>query len=183
MTIWYNAFLYGKTRYSRYLEFLHGKLPSPSRLHRSWLHRWFGEGIFRPELWVPTRYSLAMGIAVGWFFGLLPFFGLQIAFAMIMGFYLRCHFPTAVLGTFISNPLTIPGILVLQYGLGKRICRAGNLDFFPAHSHWPQFLHHGIPLAVGALTSALAMAVLGYGLIWCFWNLAKRSEKKRIEVV
>ena len=183
MTIWYKVFLYGKTKSLRYLEILHSKLPSPNSLHQSWLHRWFGEGIFRPELWVPTRYSLAMGLAVGWFFGLLPCFGFQIAFALILGFYLRCHFPTAALGTFISNPLTIPAILVLQYALGKRICRVCNLDPLPVYSHWPQVMHHGIPLAIGALTSALAMAILGYGLIWFVWSLTKNPEKKRVEVV
>lgn len=136
-----------------------------------------------PELWAPTRYSLAMGIAVGWFIGLLPFFGFQIALSLILSFFLRCHFPTAALGTFITNPLTTPAILFLQYGLGKKICRIWDLEALSLNAHWPQVIHHGIPFAVGALVSGAAMAGFGYALLWSAWSLSKRPGKNRFEVV
>jgi uncharacterized protein len=183
VTIWYNAFRFGKTQSRKYLDSLLAKLPGPESIRRSWLHRWFGEGVLRQEFWVPTRYSLAMGIAVGWFFGLLPFFGLQITFSLVLGFFLRCHFPTAVLGTFISNPLTTPAILILQYGFGKWICRLCNLDILSASTLWPSVMNHGIPLLIGAVVSALAMAIIGYGLIWMVWGINERAGQKAQGVV
>lgn len=177
MTIWYNAFRFGKTQSAKYSKFLIGKLPSPQWVRHSWLYRWFGEGMFRPELWEPTRYSLAMGMGVGWFSGLLPIFGFQKSLAFILGFFLRCHFPTAVLGTLISNPLTIPAILVLQYGLGIMIYGALHLDGFKSAAPLSHVFRYAIPIGIGALASALAFAILGFGLVWFAWGLKKTLEE------
>jgi uncharacterized protein (DUF2062 family) len=107
-----------------------------------------------------------MGLAVGLFFGMLPTFGLQIALALLFGLFLRGHFPTAVLGTFITNPLTTPGILVAQYGAGRWLaCHLWLED--PGLS---PVLHHGIWLAMGSLASAFACALGGYLGIWALWG-------------
>jgi uncharacterized protein (DUF2062 family) len=107
-----------------------------------------------------------MGLAVGLFFGMLPTFGLQIALALLFGLFLRGHFPTAVLGTFITNPLTTPGILVAQYGMGRWLaCHLWLWDAGPS-----PILHHGIWLALGSLTSASACALGGYLGIWMVWG-------------
>lgn len=166
MTNWYRVFPIGKKERQAALANLIGRLPSPDSLRHSWLHRCFGDRIFHPDLWMPSRSSLAMGLAVGWFFGLLPVFGLQIALALLCGLYLRGHFPTAVLGTFISNPLTTPGILIVQYGIGRwmaRLFRIESLGLAPV-------LRHGIPLGLGSLASALALALLGYLGVWLVWG-------------
>jgi uncharacterized protein (DUF2062 family) len=141
-------------------------MPSPESLRGGWLHRRFGDRIFHADLWIPSRSSLAMGLAIGWFFGLLPVFGLQIALALLCGLFLRGHFPTAVLGTFISNPLTTPAILVVQYGLGRWIARIFHLDVMAM----APVLHHGIPFGAGSLASSALAAVVGYFGAWCVWG-------------
>lgn len=175
MTIWYKAFLFGKNLSGRYRKFSLRKLPSPASLKHSWLHRYFGDGIFRSEFWSPTRRSLAIGLALGWFLGLLPLFGLQIELVLLFGFLLRCHLPTAVFGTFISNPLTLPGILLLQYGLGKKICLLLGIAPTSEFQFWTRWIQHGIPLGVGAFTSACGMGLVGFGLIWLAWKPKRRT--------
>ncbi len=170
MTNWYRVFPFGKKDRRASLADLAGRLPSPESLRRSWLHRRFGERIFHPALWTPTRSSLAMGLAVGWFIGLLPVFGLQIALALLAGLYLRGHFPTAVLGTFISNPLTTPGILIVQYAFGRWIAHRLRMD----GPGLAPLLHHGIPFGLGCLASALAVAALGYLGVWLAFGWLER---------
>jgi uncharacterized protein len=166
MTIWNRIFPFGKSAWVRSLEKLRSRLPHPDSVRDSWLHRIFGDRIFHPDLWIPTRSSLAMGLAIGWFFGLLPVFGLQIALALVFGLVFRGHFPKAVLGTFITNPFTTPAILVGQYGLGQWLCTHGALTPFPAASSLPEMILLGLPLILGSGVSATVFAVLGYGLIW-----------------
>jgi uncharacterized protein (DUF2062 family) len=144
------------------------RLPSPQSLRHSWLHRRFGDRIFHPDLWLPTRSSLAMGLAIGWFIGLLPVYGLQIVLALLCGLFLRGHFPTAVLGTFITNPLTTPGILVLQYGFGHWLARMLKVDAAPGAD---PLLHHGVQLGLGSLASAFAFGIAGYVGINLVWGL------------
>jgi len=174
MTKWYSLFPIGKTGRRASLQALLRRLPNPESLRNSWLHRLFGDRIFHPDLWMPSRSSLAMGLAIGWFIGLLPIFGLHIALALICGLFLRGHFPTIVLGTFICNPLTTPGILVVQYGFGQWIVRRfrmENLDASP-------FLQHGIPFGLGSLASALALALLGYLGTWFAWGMLGRNRER-----
>jgi uncharacterized protein (DUF2062 family) len=172
MTNWYRVFPFGKSERAAALARLMNRLPKPESLRHGWLHRWFGDRIFHPDLWMPSRSSLAMGLAIGWFFGLLPVFGLQIALALVCGLYFRGHFPTAVLGTFISNPLTTPGILVVQYGFGQWILRRFRIDNVEA----APLLHHGIPFGLGSLASACAFALLGYLGAWLVWGWTGRSR-------
>lgn len=170
MTIWNRVFLFGKSQWHKSRESLLIRIPNPNSLRRTWLHRSFGERIFHSDLWVPTRSSVAMGLAIGWFFGMLPVFGLQIALSLVFGLFFRGHFPTAVLGTFISNPVTTPGILVLQYGLGKWLCREMHIETLPAFVPWPHIMHHGLPLGVGAVATAVIFSMVGYIGVWLLWG-------------
>ena len=166
MTIWNRVFPFGKSGWARSMNSLVRRLPEPQSLRSSWLHRLFGDRIFHPDLWIPTRYSLAMGLAIGWFFGLLPVFGLQIALALMCGLAFRGHFPTAVLGTFITNPLTTPGILVVQYGFGQWLIRHGALELLLGTSTIPEAINLGMPFFLGSVVSAAIFAGLGYAGIW-----------------
>ena len=42
----------------------------PTRLRDTWVHRVLGERLFDPHLWVPSRETLAAGLAVGTFIAL-----------------------------------------------------------------------------------------------------------------
>lgn len=99
---------------------------------------------------------------MGWFIGLLPIFGFQIAIVLYLGSLVRCHLPAAVLGTFISNLLTVPAILVLQYLVGDWICKWGGLSPEFQSAGVTLIAQHAFPLLLGATASAVSFGVLGY---------------------
>ena len=128
-----------------------------------------------PVFWIPTRHSLALGAAQGWFIGLLPIFGIQIPLALLIGSYTRSHLPSAVLGTFITNPLTVPAILLLQYWMGNRVLRSfGTLGWFNAFEAGV-IARLAIQLLCGGILSASIAGIIGYLGVWIFWGL-RREE-------
>lgn len=144
------------------LEHIFRQLPTPESIRKSWLYPWLGESLMAPAFWIPSRHSLALGVGMGWFIGLLPIFGFRIALVLFLGSQIRCHLPAAVLGTFISNPLTVPAILVLQYLVGDRICKFGGISPAFQSAGVTLIAQHAFPLVLGATASATFFGVVGY---------------------
>ncbi len=51
-----------------------------------------------------THHAVALGTAVGMFFGLLPVTGLQIALVIFASLFVRFNRPAGVLATYVTNP-------------------------------------------------------------------------------
>jgi uncharacterized protein (DUF2062 family) len=70
-----------------------------------------------------------------------------------------------VLGTFISNLFTLPGILAFQYMTGRWVfLKAG---FNPTGIGWDTFLaKHLPPLLIGSFATALVAGIAGYAGVW-----------------
>jgi uncharacterized protein (DUF2062 family) len=71
--------------------------PRPRHLHGSFIHRLLGSRLFEPALWVPARDTLAKGVTIGIFIGLLPLIGLQIIVSVILCYLLRANIAGAAL--------------------------------------------------------------------------------------
>jgi len=156
------------------LEYYLKRLPTPESLRSSWLFPLFGLSLMRTDHWYPSRHSLAFGISLGWFIGLLPVFGLHMALGLLVGILVRGHLPSIVFGTFISNPFTIPGILALQYLAGRWLCSLAGTDFargFASLPSVPQFL---AAMLMGGVFSALISGILGYAGIRIY--LSRRGK-------
>jgi uncharacterized protein (DUF2062 family) len=157
-------------------DFYLRRLPTPETVRSSWLFHLFGPSMMRLEYWVPSRHSLALGIGLGWFVGMTPLFGVQIALGLLLGTLARCHLPAVVFGTFISNPFTVPGILAIQYLAGRWIC---SVAWFPALSSFAEssvLLRHLVPLLAGGLVSAILAGVMGYALVWIYLGWRRRNS-------
>ena len=79
--------------------------PSREQLVRS---RWLGPLAHRfqdDRLWQADRGSVARGVAIGLFFGLLLPLA-QFLFAVAFAILLRGHVAVAAAATFVTNPLT-----------------------------------------------------------------------------
>ena len=63
--------------------------------------------------------SIAAGASIGMFVGMLPVYGFQMIIAAALSTVARVNKVASVIPVWISNPLTIPPILYLQYKLGK----------------------------------------------------------------
>lgn len=149
-------------------------------------------------LWQFNRRSVAGGVAIGLFFGiLLPF--AQIFLAAIAAIFLRVNLPVAAFSTLVTNPLTFPPIYYLAYRLGDVLTGSTPVPPEPvieaevAHMveaqqgdiegwipHLMEWLHSvGLPLATGLSVLAVSAAIIGYIAISALWRLHTRISWKR----
>jgi uncharacterized protein (DUF2062 family) len=141
----------------------------------------FGGFLRHPNLWHLNRHSVAGGVAVGMFSGLVPG-PLQMLTAALLAVPLRVNLPVALATTFYTNPLTIGPLYLLAYLIGRLIIGGGVVPLTPPPAiEWSQpaasfdaFIHWvlsmGTPLAVGLPVLALILAALGYACVQIGWR-------------
>lgn len=164
-------------------KFLHGFLPHHETVKN---HRWlrpFGSWLHHPNLWHLHRRSVAGGVAVGLFCGLIPG-PLQMISAALLAVLLRINLPVAVFVTFYSNPFTIVPLYLLAFELGAWVSGAGNGAALAKRSFpevnwqdWPGELWGwlatlGKPFLIGLPLLAVALAITGYFAVRVAWRLA-----------
>ena len=88
-----------------------------SILQAKWV-KWMGPRLLHPRLWVFSRRGVAIGAALGVFFGfLIPV--AQIPFTAAMAVIMRANIPAAAAGTLITNPLTFAPIMISAHTVGS----------------------------------------------------------------
>jgi len=161
-------------------------LPSHQSITGNRYVAWFGPWLKHHNLWHLHRRSVAGGVAVGLFSGLVPG-PLQILTGVILAIVFRVNLPVAALVTFYTNPLTIVPLYYLAYRYGALVTGsngAGQLpatfsmegkgftEWIPALIDW--MLSLGKPLAVGLPLLAVTLAAAGYLLVDGAWRLYVR---------
>jgi uncharacterized protein (DUF2062 family) len=156
-------------------------LPSHERVRNNRHMARFGGFLQHPNLWHLNRHSVAGGVAVGMFSGLVPG-PLQMLTAALLAVPLRVNLPVALATTLYTNPLTIGPLYVLAYLMGRLIIGGAGAPFTaPPDFQWSNLrasldaflgwtLSLGAPLAVGLVTLALALAALGYACVQIGWR-------------
>ena len=155
-----------------------------------WLHH-------HPNLWCLNRRSVAGGVAIGLFAGLIPG-PFQMLGALLLAIPLKRNIPVALATTLYTNPFTIVPLYVIAYEYGRLLLRQ-NGDSVPIASFemnwsdWWASMHAlidwalalGKPLGVGLVALALTLAALGYAAVYFAWRLhvvlAWRARRKRRE--
>jgi len=166
-----------RSRIGRYLR----HLPRAKHIRGTWIHRFFGDRLFSPELWHPTRERFAAGMAVGAFFALMPPLPIQMIGAALAAYITRVNVPAAIAGTWISNPFTFPFCIYLQYRLGCLVLQREPMhlrseDLVAELSKTP------LPYIAGVLPAAILMALVSYPvtlLLWDFITGRVEASKKR----
>lgn len=148
-------------------------LPDARAVRESPALRRLGPLLERPWLWRCTRRGVALGLALGMFFGLLLPLG-QSLVSGALAILLRANLPAAVLATFVSNPLTTPGIVVAGYYVGTM---ALGLPFSPpgdeAGLPWSdRIAAMGEPVLAGLLVMANSAALLTYAGVRIAWRIS-----------
>jgi uncharacterized protein len=161
--------------------------PSRESLTRS---RWLAplaHHLHDERLWHMDRGSVARGVAIGVFFGLmLPL--AQFLFAVAFAVWLRGHVVIAAAATFVTNPLTFAPLYWLAHRIGSTLLGRSRFDAKAdaavveaqveaaaaaqgwLSATWEAVLSAGAPLLVGLAVMAAAGAVLGFGLVWLLWR-------------
>jgi uncharacterized protein (DUF2062 family) len=158
-------------------------LPDPRTLREHRSLRWMGPMLHHPRLWHVNRRGIALGIAIGVFFGLLIPVA-QILFAATAALLLRANIPAAVGSTLITNPFTFAPVYYAAYHLGVWMLGISNLPVAEVDLGnvaaktstglmlWVDRLAAvGAPLALGLLTLAVCLSVLIYFAVHWTWRL------------
>lgn len=113
---------------------------------------------------------IALGVAIGVFWGILPTFGFAILFSVPTAFVLRANRLSAIAGTFVSNPLTWFFIYPFGYKIGQQILGLPPMDFSGGLFRLQNLLNLGKALAVGAYVGnfllAMGISLLSYLVVW-----------------
>lgn len=139
-------------------------------------HRWLGDHLFSKPLWVPQRNTVATGLALGLFIAFTPTIPFQMALAATGAFLLKLNLPAAVVGVWVTNPLTAVPIYLSANRLGRRLLEDTWLldlvqEFFVQESRFATFFNHTLYLWTGSLVMAVLAALLAWGAVHVSWRL------------
>jgi hypothetical protein len=151
-----------------------------------WLHPFLGH----PQLWHWSRRGVAMGVALGVFFGLLIPFA-QIPFSTGAAVLLRANVPAAAASTLVTNPVTFGPVYYAAYHLGTWIYGTGDNANYPDTppeveqdlSIWERLSQLGLPLITGLAIMAVIFGLASYFVISAVWYwrvMAKRRRNKQL---
>ena len=156
---------------------------------------WLGPWLSDAKLWHWSRRGVALGVALGVFFGLLIPIA-QIPLSVAAAVVLRANVPAAAASTLITNPVTFGPIYYFAYRFGswvtgdstpRRLPPAGTaiVDLKKIDSDaslWQRIAALGKPLLIGLTTVAVLMGLFTYGLITLVWRwhaMAKRRRRRK----
>jgi len=161
-------------------------MPDHKKMHEHPHLKKFGHRLTEPRLWHLNRRTIALGVALGLFIGFMPVFG-QMFIAAGLAIILRVNLPTAVVSTWISNPLTAVPVYFFAYKVGAWVLQLPvEVHAFDLSIEWftHEFLIIWQPLLLGCIICGLIAAILGIIFVRLFWRLMvirnwlKRKRKK-----
>lgn len=160
-------------------------LPSYESIQQNRFVGLFGELLRHHNLWYVHRRSVAGGVAVGFFAGLIPGSNpVQFFFAALFARIFRVNLPVAVFTTLYSNPFTIVPIYIAAYSIGEIVLGGGNgampmadlnlmnksiSEWVPAMVDWVISL--GKPVLAGLLLLALILPITSYIAVRGAWRV------------
>ncbi len=131
-----------------------------------------------------SPHDIALGLSLGVFIGLLPIIPFQFITVLVLAMALRCSKLTALLGTLIANPLSIPFLYFIKFRLGcfflPDLCSRYN----PEHWSMSELLQTGWPvfgaMLLGGVLIGLPSAVVAYFLARYLMELYHVRRAKKI---
>lgn len=166
---------------SSWLQRLRARAPTRAQLEaKPWLKHLLPY-LSHPKLWHWSRRSVASGVAIGVFFGLMIPVA-QILCAVIIAIVIRANIPIAALATLVTNPLTFAPIYYSAYQLGSWLISQSTV--MPAHASetaglWANLGTIGLPLLLGLSILATLCAALSYLLTSLLWTWRVTARRRR----
>lgn len=164
-------------------KYIRKYLPSNESIRQYRFVSVFGKWLHHPNLWHLNRRSVAGGVAIGMFTGLIPG-PVQMICAAILSIIFRVNLPIAMFTTFYTNPFTIVPLYIAAYAIGALVVGhhsngmphppagvhdTGWLDWVPALIDW--MVAMGRPFVLGLVLLAVILAVLGYFAVQAGWRM------------
>ncbi|MDH3998059.1 MAG: DUF2062 domain-containing protein [Desulfuromonadales bacterium] len=134
---------------------------------------WRGVGFIRQAKLMLVRFvrlrglpdEIAKGVALGIFIGMTPTFGAQMLIAIFFAYLLRENRLAAVLGVWVTNPVTAPFIYGAQYECGRILLGMERFALpseftFDAYSNLGWEIMH--PMLLGSLIFGVVFSLISY---------------------
>lgn len=128
--------------------------------------------------------EVARGMALGVFIGMTPTMGVQMPIALFFAMLLRENKLAAVLGVWISNPMTAIPIYTFNFKMGKYLLGTHDLKM-PNFSSLEDVLQLGYdflgPLTVGSLVVGIVAAAVAYVATLYIYSAVKYEKEKIVK--
>ncbi|MCM2479400.1 DUF2062 domain-containing protein [Serpentinimonas maccroryi] len=183
------------------LDRLKKLMPERERLQQNRWLRWLRPWLGHPRLWHLSRKGVALGMAIGVFFGLLIPVA-QIPASAVVSVLLRAHLPAAAASTLVTNPVTFAPVYYAAYELGRVILReeaatedelariverktqdhaqAGELTLTQQiQQGWRRLGEIGKPLILGLSILAVTLGLAVYFGVSAIWTLRVRLARRQ----
>lgn len=175
-------------------------IPSRNAIENNRWLRWLGPWLKDHRLWHMSRKGIALGMAIGVFFGFLIPFG-QIPPAATMAVIMRANVPVTIASTLVTNPVTFGPVYYGAYRLGRfvllepeptteeiesllaqatvapEIEASGFIERI--QNAWHRLTQVGKPLFVGLAIVATLSGLLTYALVHWLWLMRVRIARWR----
>lgn len=142
-----------KVHYLRIVRRAFRALRHKNLRHRPWWQK-VSKPLFHRSLWMPCRDTVASGLAIGFFFSMMPMIP-QSIFAAIIAMRVKVNVPFAMAACFISNPFTNVPFWIAQIRLGQWLIDALSLPV-------PHFLHKATMSLPGVGTMSVSNFIVGF---------------------
>jgi uncharacterized protein (DUF2062 family) len=115
--------------------------------------------------------EIALGVAVGIFVAFIPLFGTHTIMAIALASLLRVNTLIVLIGTQISNPLTLPFQLFISAEVGSVILNGKFLEIKFSHELSYLLGHYLLPIIVGGLILGIVGSGVSYLLVKGFFYI------------
>ena len=112
-------------------KFFRKYLPSHDSVKQNRHVARFGAFLHHPNLWHLNRHSVAGGVAIGMFSGLVPG-PFQMLAAALLCILTKVNLPVALVTTFYTNPFTIGPLYFAAYQIGRLLIGGDGAVTAPA---------------------------------------------------
>lgn len=171
------------TRYSMPKKIFKKITPSPEFIRNHPSLDAIAHLLHDPNLFHLNRHSVRRAFAIGLGIAMLPIYG-HMLIAAVLAVWVRANIAISVILVWISNPLTFPLMLVIEYWIGASLLGIESTLAIPemSLSAWQQLIADTWkPLLLGASILSLVSAFIGYFLVDLFWRweVVKKWQKRK----
>lgn len=140
-----------------------------------------GQMLVRMRQLEGSPHCIALGMAVGIFVSITPIIPLQTVVAIGLAFVVRGSKSAAALGTWLSNPLTIPLVYYSNYQLGCLLLGYQNTLDSIAFDSFSQLMELGLEvtraMVVGGVVIGAVLGVMAYFItVRVFVGMRRRNR-------
>lgn len=175
------------------MSFFKRWIPDQESLSRNRWLGWLAPWLSQPALWVWSRHGVALGVAIGIFFGMLVPVA-QLPASALTAIVLRANLPAAAASTFVSNPITFAPVYYMAYRVGASLLNEPvsheseqdvtqelqeKLNHEQGLGLWERVKLMGKPLFLGLLIFAVGGGLAAYVLISLVWFIHEWIKLRR----